>query len=237
MINRKIVDVIKDYPIVGEFLLLHNIECATCTIASCQLKDILNVHMIPKSIQVQMMEYIDDLIYGKTTTLKQFIFDKEVVQVSPIMQRLYDEHEVILSMIYVGEYLLRKQDYVEPFKQLLSYFASYADTFHHGKEENMLFYLYKGNLDLVDSMYDEHVLGRSLIQTIIDNNYQPLDIKNYFTFLKDHIRKENEVVFPYLDKILDQENSVIATNILNQYDLSIEHEVLNYIESMNQFSF
>lgn len=233
--NEKIVDVINQYPIVGEFLLDNKIECATCMIATCKLKDILEVHQIEGTLQDEMMDYINKLITKEVTQSKQFQIEVVEEENHTMMQRLYDEHDIILELIYVGEYFCLIHD-TKALEKVFNYFKLYADIFHHGKEEDMVFYAYRNQLVMIESMYEEHDYGRSLIKSIIEQNY-PQDLcKQYFQFLKDHIRKENEIVFPYLNHNLSEEDKNMGLQVLQTLDTLIEEEVKEYIRKANQFN-
>lgn len=113
---------------------------------------------------------------------------------------------------------------VEDFEMMIDFARNYADKYHHGKEEKILFKQMQEQLGEVaynliqHGMYVEHDLGRLHISEIEEavklykqdskTEYKLDIISNaigYTKLLKRHIDKENEVVYTYAEKNLNDE--------------------------------
>lgn len=143
-------------------------------------------------------------------------------------QVLRSEHEVILRVLAALEVQLDRVSKgatpdSEALRETLEFLRGFADICHHGKEEDLLF----PALDLaglpreggpVGVMMEEHVEGREYIRgmdegvrglagdpapartRILDNGWA------YIQLLRSHIHKENEVLFPMADRLLDADS-------------------------------
>ena len=139
-------------------------------------------------------------------------------------QVLRDEHEGILAMLAVVEaaaYRLRdgKSVPADLFLNAVGFFRNFADKCHHGKEEGKLFpALVERGMPQeggpVGVMLEEHTLGRAYVRSMSaaadqyaagDASAVPALIENalgYVKLLREHIDKENGVLFPMADSIL-----------------------------------
>lgn len=127
---------------------------------------------------------------------------------------LMNEHQKILKVMSNLEIYLGKEncdpDLIEAH---LDFFSNYADTFHHAKEEGILFkWMIKNNPGLefgpVAVMLHEHDLGRDLIKQAHDLIFKLKQSfeKTYFeelrerlgmfiNLLRQHISKEDNVLY------------------------------------------
>jgi hemerythrin-like domain-containing protein len=134
---------------------------------------------------------------------------------------LRHEHESILSVLEIAEDVMRSGHPAEDkfkFGNEFVYFLSiFTDRCHHGKEENMLFptMIQKGLPDQdgpIGVLLQEHVNGRNMVKTIrCDVEEKDLirlieHIAEYTVFIRNHIAKENNVLFPLADKILTRDD-------------------------------
>ncbi|HET7340001.1 MAG TPA: hemerythrin domain-containing protein [Methylomirabilota bacterium] len=94
---------------------------------------------------------------------------------------------------------------------LLAFFKAFADRNHHAKEENALFpAMIKAGVPgpggPIDVMLEEHEQGRGLLRAM-DAAGAPAEratlAERYVTLLREHIDKENGIVFPLADAVLD----------------------------------
>lgn len=134
------------------------------------------------------------------------------------LQILTDEHKNILKVIGA---LLKECDSIETggkinkdfFKKGIDFIKGYADKFHHEKEEDILFIeLRKDEVQMhcnpTQQMLYEHELGRSFINGLeseIKKNNKEKVIENargYAHLLKDHIFKEDNILYPMADQSL-----------------------------------
>jgi hemerythrin-like domain-containing protein len=141
-------------------------------------------------------------------------------------QVLRDEHEGILAMLAVVDAAadrIRDGKSVpkDLFLNAVGFFQNFADKCHHGKEEGKLFpALVEHGMPQeggpVGVMLEEHTLGRAYIRAMSaaaekyaagDVSAVPTlveDAKGYVKLLREHIDKENGVLFPMADSILTE---------------------------------
>lgn len=144
-----------------------------------------------------------------------------------ITQTLMDEHQLILRMIALleqnaprtaaGEYT-NWQFYLDG----IDFIRQYADRFHHAKEEDVLFVaLVKNGMPRehspVAAMLIEHEHGRTFVRNLEEavreaqagrtERYQAIadNAIGYAELLKEHITKEDMVLYPLAERVLPDE--------------------------------
>ncbi|WP_366922519.1 hemerythrin domain-containing protein [Metallumcola ferriviriculae] len=138
-----------------------------------------------------------------------------------VTEELVHEHEVIKRLLGLLETACRRLDDgkevdMDFFHGSVSFLRQFADTCHHGKEEKVLFpELERVGVPVdggpIGQMLTEHERGRKLIAAIEDgaDHHRLTQIKeaarSYVNMLRDHIVKENEVLFPLADKLMIEE--------------------------------
>ena len=92
----------------------------------------------------------------------------------------------------------------------VAWLRAFADRNHHAKEESALFpAMVKGGVPSeggpIAVMLEEHVEGRRLVQAIASETGagRVRACRAYVALLRAHIDKENEIVFPLADAVLD----------------------------------
>jgi hemerythrin-like domain-containing protein len=115
-------------------------------------------------------------------------------------------------------------------EQAIEFFRKFADQCHHGKEENRLFPLaHQRGIPQeggpIGQMLLEHTLGREAIRKMDEAIPAASDgeasslasylegAREYIDLLRDHIHKEDRVLFPMADRVLsneDQENLMVG---------------------------
>lgn len=245
MLNRDISinEIITKHPKVQQFLLLNDVDCMKCSVQSCLLKDILEYHNFSNEDQKLMYSHMDKLASGESEEMLQFTPQENKCEFSPIVDTLINEHKYIKELIYVLKYISTKDNFLEKYQSditsISNYLSLYADKFHHQKEEDLLFSLFRKK-EIVEAMFEEHELGRSLRKAIVEST-NDTDAKNYIDqfceMLENHIYKEDNVLFPYLDKQLSEEDIERTSGHLSDYDLSLEKEVKQYLSDFNSHEF
>ncbi len=126
-------------------------------------------------------------------------------------QILRDEHRVILRCLELVETAAGRTLPAGWWEQAIRWLRAFADVNHHAKEERFLFpALAKAGLPAeggpVDVMLQEHVQARGLIQAMEggDPAQRAGAARRYVQLLRDHIDKENGVLFPLTDAVLDE---------------------------------
>ena len=148
-------------------------------------------------------------------------------------QILRKEHDAILKMLGVTGLVAQKLDRheavaPEALAGLLEFFRLFADTCHHGKEEELLFpLLEKKGLPRaggpIGVMLWEHDKGRALVREMASagDAYRngdaasgprwALAANGYADLLREHIIKENEILFVMAERMLsDAEQRELA---------------------------
>src|SRR3989338_2077730 len=109
------------------------------------------------------------------------------------------------------------------FKKAIEFIRGYADKFHHAKEEDILFVeLSKDGVQMhcnpTPQMLHEHELGRNFIGELEaeigknDKNKVIESARGYANLLKDHIFKEDNILYPMADEALSQEAQKIMAD-------------------------
>jgi len=147
-------------------------------------------------------------------------------------QNLEHDHVFILRLIDIMEAMIQQNctntDHLELAVNLI---RNFADCFHHAKEEKLLFpmMITKGFSDQqgpVALMLSEHELGRMYtgeitknIEIIKQGNSTVLtkiysNMQSYISLLRNHIGKENNVLFRMADQVFSTEEQ---QNLLVQF--------------------
>ena len=165
-------------------------------------------------------------------------------------QVLRDEHEGILAMLAVVEAAAQrlqngKEIPADLMTNAVTFFRNFADRCHHGKEEDELFpVLEQRGIPKeggpIGTMLIEHDQGRAFVRAMGEaaNRYAqgdasavPALVQNtlgYVNLLRQHIWKENEILFPMADQVLsptDQEQLSAAFERIETEHIGLgEHE-------------
>jgi hemerythrin-like domain-containing protein len=152
------------------------------------------------------------------------------------IEDLRSEHTAILAALQTLEVMtgrLQTGGEVEAgdLRDFVGFLKEFADTCHHGKEEGILFpALVKAGMPQdggpVGVMLAEHAAGRGLIRRMeAAASTSPVDRRafaeastRYTELLRDHIEKENGVLFPAAERMLP------ADQLGRIHDAFEEHE-------------
>lgn len=129
---------------------------------------------------------------------------------------LREEHRVILRALGVLEAAAARLAGGRPlpegwWPEIIAWLRGFADKNHHAKEETSLFpAMVKAGVPSVggpiEVMLEEHQRGRALVRAMEAG--EPLDraakARDYVALLREHIDKENGVLFPLADAVLDE---------------------------------
>jgi hemerythrin-like domain-containing protein len=129
---------------------------------------------------------------------------------------LRDEHRVILNALGVLESAAGRLDAGGTlpdgwWDRALAWLRRFADASHHAKEERALFpAMAKAGIPAeggpIGVMLHEHEHGRALIRAMADGDTprRVVAAREYVRLLRQHIDKENQVLFPMADAVLDE---------------------------------
>ena len=142
------------------------------------------------------------------------------------IQQLKEEHEGVKVILAVLERVCRKLEETrhldqKHFEKILEFLKVFVDRCHHGKEEELLFpALAVAGVPKdgpIRVMLQEHEVGRKYIRTMSDafagfasgdpsaSGEIAKSGQDYIALLKDHIEKENNVLFAMADRLLPAE--------------------------------
>lgn len=154
---------------------------------------------------------------------------------SQAISDLLNEHEAILSALNIldrmtSEIEIKKEVNPTDMTEFINFLKEFADKCHHGKEEGMLFpAMAAAGISEpggpIGVMLEEHQEGRRLIKQMSDAligdvNAESLTqaARGYIFLLRNHINKENAVLFPMAEKVLNQQK------LEDLYKGFVEHE-------------
>jgi len=169
---------------------------------------------------------------------------RKVINFMLATENLKEEHQVILRMIkilIVASDKLEKGENVplEVFKKAVDFLRTFADSCHHGKEQDKLFPLLEERGILkhrgpIAVMLIEHEQGRQFLKGLAEalSRYEGGDkdaksaiinnAQGYAELLDQHIYKEDNILYPMGDKVLSASDN---KELLEKFE-KIEKEII-----------
>ena len=158
-----------------------------------------------------------------------------------IIDLLINEHKYVSRMLVVirkacFNFIENNEIDYEDFNKMISFVKNFADGHHHHKEEIFLFNRMVEHLGeagknaITHGMLVEHDLGRANMRNLINalENYKngnkeaKLDIIanaiGYTTLLENHIQKEDNVIFNFAKRALNEELLKSINEECNKYE-------------------
>jgi hemerythrin-like domain-containing protein len=217
-LNRSIKEVIKEFPPVEKILDEYGIGCGPCAVGLCLLKDIVSIHNLPADQEQEMMARVSQVIEpGRKVQIPRVERKSESKpkepKYSPPMEKLVDEHGLIkkwLALIpdILPRLNLESEDDRQLIREGVDFIRSYADKFHHAKEEDILFKYFSESLDMVKVMCEDHKTARNHVKAIVeaverkDRETVVRHLTAYRELLSQHIKREDEIMLPWMDNQL-----------------------------------
>ncbi len=215
-LNKGIKEIISKFPEIGKILDEYNIGCTPCSVGTCVLKDIVEIHNLSPRDEQELMARIARVVYPGTDVkipeIKRMpMATSREIKYSPPMKRLVDEHVLIKRWIALIPRVIENLDLesAEWRKIILDgadFIRSYADRYHHAKEEEILFKYFDENLDILKVIHEDHESARAHVRAMLE----ALDKKDreavvghlsaYSELLTEHIKKEDEILYPWMDR-------------------------------------
>ena len=177
-LNKGIKEIIEKFPEVEDVLNDYDIGCGPCNVGICLLKDIVAIHRLPEDQEQQLMARIAKAI-RPDQDIKIPAVEKSAgtqpreLKYSPPMKKLVDEHVLIKRWIALIPEVVKTLDVEsEKGRRLIldgiDMIRSYADKYHHAKEEEILFKYFDENADILKVMHEDHTRGRQLVKETLD---------------------------------------------------------------------
>lgn len=217
-LNKGIKEVISKFPEIADILDEYNIGCVPCNVGTCLLKDIVQIHNLSPNEEAELMSKISNVIYpDKKVKIPTLVKKKgpgaKEIKYSPPMKRLVDEHVLIKKLLALIPEIIETLDVEseegrQVIKESVNFVRFYADKYHHAKEEEILFKYFDENLDILKVMREDHENARSHVRAILealdkrDKDKIIEHLKAYRELLSEHIKKEDEILYPWIDKNL-----------------------------------
>ena len=233
-LNKGIKEVIDQYPAVEQILDEYGIGCGPCSVGVCLLKDIVDIHNLPAEQEQELMHKIAAIIYpGQDIKIPESETKapavKKEVKYSPPMKKLVDEHVLIKRWIALIPAVVENLDLEsETGRQLIvdgiDMIRSYADRYHHAKEEDILFKYFDENSEILQVMYADHTTGRGHVKAMLealerkDKTTLGQHLMAYRKLLTEHIKKEDEILYPWMDRNLSTNQVGELFSKFNQVD-------------------
>jgi hemerythrin-like domain-containing protein len=148
---------------------------------------------------------------------------------------LIDDHTVIQEVMDIMERITAVKDpNIEHLEFIVTFIREFADGCHHAKEEGLLFpkLVDKGipkDHGPIGMMLMEHEEGRNFVRGMAENipSYKAgnkealkvvyLNMIGYVNLLRDHIAKENNVLFRMADQVLTNQEQTL---LLDQFGMA-----------------
>jgi len=214
---------IEAYPEVGQVLERYGIACVQCTAGTCKLEEVLQMHTLSPQDGRELLQQIAAIVDPTGSTILSGNAPQPPVPApaeplrpaqfaySPPVQRLVDEH------VWIVRLLARIPDVVDEIntsgaidgdllRAMVDFIRGYADRYHHMKEEDILFDYTDRETAIVQVILQDHERARGYVQEIVqateedDGSALCANLVRYRELLSEHITKEDEVLYPYIDR-------------------------------------
>lgn len=216
-LDTNIKDVMDKFPKVQEILDRFDIGCAPCSAGTCMMKDIIDIHNLDEQKEKAMLVQIFDVIFPGEKVEIPRVAKAKIINDSPLsppLAKLIDEHKLIKRLLAlipaISDKLdLLKLDNREWVLSIVDFIQNYADKFHHAKEEDILFAYFDSSIDIIQVMLNDHNSGRSYVKAMLEavdeQNTEKASVYllKYRELLTEHIKKEDEILYPWMDRNMD----------------------------------
>jgi hemerythrin-like domain-containing protein len=216
-LNKGIKEIISEFPEVEKILDEFEIGCSTCGEGLCLLKDVVEIHYLDEDVESELMARISNTLFPDKTIefpkRKRKTMGSREIKYSPPMKKMVDEHVLIKRWLALLPKVIENLDLeTEEGLQLINkgmdFIRNFADKYHHAKEEDETFKYFDENFDMIKVIRNDHVRVRGhvkeMLEAIESKNKVKLaeQLKFYSGILPEHIKKEDEILFPWMDRNL-----------------------------------
>ncbi len=155
--------------------------------------------------------YPDDLRINPY--IKRKVSKSRETNYSPLMRKLIGEHSLIKRWVDIIPKIIEYLDMdSDDSKQLLfdgiEFIQLHADKYHHSKEENEIFKYFDENLEILRTIIEDHEKIRFYVRILIfatEENDKAAIAENLYIYkelLTDHIIREEEILYPWIERNL-----------------------------------
>lgn len=217
-LNTSIKEIIGRFPEVENILDEYHIGCGPCALGSCLLKDIVEIHRLPADQEEEMTARIARVIFPDREieipkARRRSEARSQELTYSPPLKKLVDEHALIKRWVAIIPRVIERLDMesegaIQTILDGVDFIRSYADRYHHAKEEDILFKYFDENLDILKVMHEDHERARGHVKAVLealerkDTEAISHHLNAYRELLTEHIKKEDEILYPWMDNNL-----------------------------------
>ncbi len=228
-LDTGIKDVITEFPEVGTILQDYDVACVGCYVGTCALKDVVSIHSLPRETEQELMARIAAVLTSsqeleqtrprqattppQSPTAARKDPPPREFKYSPPLKALVEEHVLIKRWAEIIPAVLAGTDVNEAEdRQLLldgvDFIRSYADRFHHAKEEDILFKYFDETQAIIQAMLADHETARDHVRQVVeavdrrDAEQVAEHLSAYGELLSGHIKREDEILYPWMDREL-----------------------------------
>ncbi|MFW9823274.1 MAG: hemerythrin domain-containing protein, partial [Candidatus Thorarchaeota archaeon] len=153
--NKSIKEIIIEFPIIEKILEDYGIGCGACGEGLCLLRDIVDIHNLDAKTEKELLTQISKVIFPNSDITFPISMRKEPIsreiKYSPPMKKMVDEHLLIKRWLALIPKVLESIDLeneadLELINNGLDFIRTYADKYHHAKEEDETFKFFDENL-------------------------------------------------------------------------------------------
>lgn len=216
-LNKGIKYVIIEFPEIEQILDEYEIGCGKCGEGLCLLKDVVEIHNVDEDVEAELMGRISNVISPdqkfEFPKRKRRIGGHKEIKYSPPMKKMVDEHGLIKRWLALIPTVIKKldlesEDGLKLINNGIDFISNYADKYHHAKEEDQTFKFFNENLDIFKVIRNDHVKVRNHVKAMLkaikekDKKTLAEHLKAYSEILPEHIKKEDEILYPWMDRNL-----------------------------------
>ncbi len=216
-LNKGIKEVIVEFPEIEKILDEYAIGCSTCGEGLCLLKDIVEIHNLEQDKEKEMMGKISQIIFPDKDIMFPQIKKRDSrpkeIKYSPPMKKMVEEHLLIkrwLALIpkVIENVNLETDEGLKLINNGIDFIRNYADKYHITKEEDETFRYFDENLDIIKVIRNDHTKVRGHVKAMLeaikrkDKTSLVEHLNAYKEILPEHIKKEDEILYPWMDRNL-----------------------------------
>jgi len=250
-LNTHIKKIMEQFPEVEGILNDYNIGCAPCNVGTCLLKDIVGIHNLSEEEEGGVLSRIAKVIYPDKDIPIPKIAKRQKpagINYSPPMQKLVNEHKLIKRLValipkQIEQIDLESSECREQILAMVDFIRSYADKYHHAKEEDLLFKYFDENLDIIQVMYEDHTSARNHVKAIVEGveKKDQASVKEhlaaYHELLPEHIKREDEILYVWMDRNLSTTQVGELFSKFTQVDnseLGVQEKYETFVEELER---
>jgi hemerythrin-like domain-containing protein/ferredoxin len=218
VLDRNVKQLIDQCVGVADLLRDFGIACTDCALGSCRLRDVVDIHGLSVEQERTLLDGVAALVCpGQRLTMpvsgRRIKAEGQTRRLSPPLRRLVEEHTCIKRVLALIPQLTAElpaglEKRRERLTEVLAFIRGYADTYHHAKEEDILFGFFDRQAEIIQTFINEHQAGRAHVGAAAaalsagDGATVTAELKAYAGLLQEHIRKEDEILYPWMDRKL-----------------------------------